>query len=167
MKLVDNDEIIKSLENNLTPELSGIESEKILKFVIFKIDNKTYALPGEIVQEIVLDMPIYYLPFVPKYIRGLVNRHGNPYAVVDIKVLFEKEELDGNRFIIIRDLNEKICLIISEITKIVNIKESQVSRITSENEISDFFLDSIDLDDQEVPVLNIYQILKKISNDIS
>ena len=76
MKLVDNDEIIKSLENNLTPELSGIESEKILKFVIFKIDNKTYALPGEIVQEIVLDMPIYYLPFVPKYIRGLVNRHG-------------------------------------------------------------------------------------------
>ena len=167
MELISNDEIIETLKsnNNLA---NNIESGKrFLKFVIFNIDEKTYALPGTIVQEIVLDLPIYYLPFVPPYIRGLINRHGQPYTVIDIKTLFEKKELDGRQFIIIRNDDEKISLIISEISKIINIDEVDVNIITAENKISDYFLNSISVDSIDIPVLNIQQILGKIKSDIS
>lgn len=167
MKLINNREIVEKLEKDDSKNIVVDTTVKTLKFVIFEVDDKTYSLPGEIVQEIVLDLPIYYLPFVPPYIRGLINRHGQPYTVVDIKTLFEKKELSARRFIIIRNREDKISLLISEISKIINIEESSVSKITSENNTSDYFLNSIAVNGEDIPVLNIEQILRKINSDIS
>jgi len=143
-----------------------LESIELVKFVIFNIDNKIYALPGDRVREIVIGYKVYYLPFIPSYIRGLINRHGEPYTVVDIKVLFEKEKLDAQKYIIIRDETDKLSLVISEILKIVNIDKNEVHPITSQTDEGDFFNQSITLDNVEIPILEVDSIVRKIKNDI-
>ncbi len=149
-------------------KLSDQEQEKIelAKFVIFNIDNKIYALPGYKVREIVIGYKVYYIPFIPSYIRGLINRHGEPYTVVDIKVLFEKEKLDAEKYIIIRDETDKLSLVITEILKIININVKDVHPITSQTDEGDFFNQSITLDGEEIPILEIDSIVRKIKDDI-
>lgn len=141
-------------------------SEKIYKFVIFSVDEKLYALPSENVKEIVLGYTIHYLPFVPGYIRGLLNRHGDPYTVVDLKLLFDQQNLDAEKFIIIRNDSDNLALIISEISKIVNLSKGDINIINHEKNSSDYFNNSITLEDNEVPILEIESIIKKIADDI-
>ncbi|MBN2618807.1 MAG: chemotaxis protein CheW [Spirochaetales bacterium] len=142
------------------------ENIELVKFVIFNIDQKVYALPGNMVREIIIGYKVYYLPFIPGYIRGLINRHGEPYTVVDIKVLFEQERLEAEKYIIIRDETDKLALIITEISKIVNIDQKEIHPITSHSEGGDFFNNSISIEGVEIPILEIESVIRKIKHDI-
>ena len=73
-------------------------NESISKLIVFRINKKAYALYASMIREIVLDVPLFYVPFVPSYIRGFINRHGEPYTVFDLNMLFEQNKLDSSTF---------------------------------------------------------------------
>ena len=161
-----NRQLLEKINEADMQEESISAQEDLVKFVVFEIDNIQFALPGDVVQEIILDREIYYLPFTPPYIRGLINRHGEPYTVIDVKILFKKEKLEASKFIIIRDKVDKLSLLITEITKIINVHKNEIKNITSKNENRDYFTSSVTIEESEILVIDISRIMKKISNDI-
>lgn len=162
-----NEQILNEIENNLSDVKEDSVVEDKVKLVVFYIENTLYALHGSLVQEVVLDYPIYYLPFVPDYFRGLINRHGEPYSIIDLKILFNNEELDGKTFLILRNKIDRISFIISSIYKIVNIDKKEIHNLTTTGNESDFFESTVTIDNNEIFIINIKTIIEKIYNDIN
>ncbi|OHD08473.1 MAG: hypothetical protein A2Y41_11740 [Spirochaetes bacterium GWB1_36_13] len=163
---MENSEIIKEIQRSENQLKEKNEIHEGQKFVIFLIAEKYFALAENLVQEIIINSEIYYLPFVPQYIRGLINRQGDPYTVVDIHLLINNEKLDGKKFIILRDKIDKIAFLITDVLKIVFIEKDNIHTILSSNAKDNYFAQFISLEKEEIPVLDTRQIIKKIHHDI-
>lgn len=144
-------------------------SVNINKYMIITINDKKYALFAEEVREIVGNVPIFYIPFTPPYIRGFINRHGEPYTVLDLQVLFQRENLDSSTFLILGREDDQLALLISEVMEIVRLPDSELHRITSVVNDEQYFLGSISPqnDKEEIFVLNLDNILRKLETDLA
>ncbi|MCG8570305.1 MAG: hypothetical protein MJB14_09210, partial [Spirochaetes bacterium] len=73
-----NEELIKQLvEKKLNAQIKTerVETET-QKYLVVAIGEKKYAFFAQNIREIVLDSDIFFVPFVPEYVQGLINRHG-------------------------------------------------------------------------------------------
>lgn len=166
---MENEELIKRIEENqIEPaeEVQGVE-EKMIKFIIFLIDQKRYALYAEDVREIILDYPMFYIPFVPPYVRGFINRHGEPHTVIDLNVLFEQVKLESSTFMVLARNNDQLALVITEICEIVKVPESDVHLIMGDRGEDDFFLGSVSIHDQEIFIANLDSVLERLDRDVT
>jgi chemotaxis signal transduction protein len=164
--IMNNQDILSALENSLSGEEVSVAVEKKIKFIIFNIDTRLYAMEASYVQEIILDYPVFYLPFSPQYVRGLINRHGEPYTVVDLKLLFHGQEIKASTFLVLRNSIDNLSFLISSIDKIENISESDVHPITSKDVDMDLFESSLFYEGNEIFVVNIKTVIERIINDI-
>ena len=72
-------------------------------YLIFSSGRERYAVESSAVREIVRNNSIYPVPFVPSYVRGIINYYSTPVAAVDwfkykhevSKQLFPKAEEHG------------------------------------------------------------------------
>ncbi len=163
---ITNDIILDEIEKGIVSIKSEIISSEMVKMILFNIDDKLYAAYGSLIQEVILDFQIYYLPFAPFYIRGLINRHGEPYSVIDLKLLFNNEKLNAKTFLVLRNKIDKLAILITGINKIVNISKDQIRNVSSVVEENDYVEAIVNIDGNDLLVLNIKKILEKISNDI-
>ncbi len=140
---------------------------RLVKYMVIGINDKKYAIHADDVREIIGGIPIFYVPFTPPYIRGFINRHGEPYTVIDLTVIFEREILDSSTYLILKREDDQISLLISDVLEIVKLPESDLHRITSKVQEDDYFLGSISpQNNEEIFVLNLDNVLKKIEVDL-
>jgi chemotaxis signal transduction protein len=135
--------------------------------VIFRIDQKRYALDAEEIREIILGYPLFYVPFVPPYIRGFINRHGEPHTVIDLNVLFEQVQLDASTFLVLNRKGDQLALIISEICEIIKVREPDVHRVTGDTGEDDFFTGSVTVGGREVFIVNLEAIHERQEKDLA
>ena len=117
-------------------------------------------------REIIGGNPVFYLPFVPAYIRGLINRHGDPHTVYDVHALLEQEQTESDNYLILKMEEDKVAILISEILEIKKISESGINTLTSKESEMRFFRGSITIGDAEVFILNIQNLLTKLEEDL-
>ena len=51
------------------------EQEITKTWLVFSAGEKKYALLASDVREILRDVPVFPLPFVPEYLNGILNRY--------------------------------------------------------------------------------------------
>ncbi len=163
---MENSEIIESLKSNQSSPPEDVDVKTGEKFVIVLIGEKKFALPELIVQEIIIENEIHYLPFTPHYIRGLINRQGEPYSVVDLQILFSSQMLEAKKFVILRNSVDKMSFIISDILKIVFINSNDIHFIKDQNDKDAYFHSSITHENDEIPVVDVQKIVKRIQDDL-
>lgn len=143
----------------------AIESSDMdrLKYIVFRIGDKPYALPAEDVQEIMLDMTIHYLPFLPDFIRGLVNRLGEPYTLVDLQSLFTRHPLEGRVFLILKPHISKMAFNISAVQDIAPALPEHLRRLSAMTGTHESFLSGIlDHKGEEVHLLSLDAVLDAV-----
>ncbi|MCP4346631.1 MAG: chemotaxis protein CheW [Desulfobacterales bacterium] len=165
---MDNNELLAYIaeEKSGHPEEKPDGSEKSVKFLIVQIKEKKYAFHVEQIKEIVINAPLFFVPFVPHYIRGFINRHGEPFTVFDLNALFEKEKLDSATFLISSLKNDQIAFLASGIVEIVKVLESEIHLITSADLHNDYFLGAITSKDSEIFILNLPNIISRLEHDL-
>jgi len=164
---MNNQELMGKLK---TPGTEGKEErsaeEIYFKYVIFSLGTSTYALPAKDVKEISFDNNLYYIPFVPPYVRGYANRHGQPYTVLDLELLFRNERLESSTLLVLNLPNDQACLLISDVDEIIKIPSGDVHTISFEDDSSRYFLESITLKDQEIFVIKGLALLERLERDL-
>ena len=117
---MDTNELLKGISDaGKNENLNNTDSnETISKLIVFRINQKVYALYANMIREIVLDVPLFYVPFVPSYIRGFINRHGEPYTVFDLNMLFEQQKLDSSTFFILNIEDDQVAFMINDVLEI-------------------------------------------------
>lgn len=140
------------------------EEKETVTWLVFKCGEDNYAIDSNEVSEILRNNEIFQMPFVPRYIRGVLNSYGNPYAVIDFSLFLGKQQDDAKLFMLLKNRNS-LSLQISEIQEFHTDSEVTFQKL-SNHEDSDFFSGAISFDGITAPVLNIQNILEKIRTDI-
>ena len=165
---MNNDDLLGKLESeqNKNQESGIVRDEKIEKFIVFQVAQKKYALYANDIREIILDYPLFFVPFVPPYVRGFINRHGEPYTVLDLNALFEQVKLESAAFMVINREHDQLAFVISEILEIAKLTENDSHLITEDTGEEGFFLGSISLHGQEIFIVDLETVLERLERDL-
>jgi len=160
----------EELFTQIKKELSEVKVENVEKikstWLIFSIGNKQYALAAGNVKEILREAQVFPLPFVPDYIKGVVNRYGDPYAVIDPAMLINEQEQNTSLFIVLNDnSNSHSCFQISEVKDFFTAGEDSIVHF-AQSEMSDFFEGTLIINNSQVLVLKPEAFLEKVSSEL-
>ncbi len=165
--IMDNKEIIRELTEKQAQSSEITDSaDSIQKFLIFSIDSGKVCFNAELVKEIVLNTTVYFIPFCPPYISGLINRHGDPYTVFDLNVLFENKKQESSKFIIMNEKDDHIAFIIKDIVEIADITQNGIYKIESQENGNEFVHGFIIYKNDKIFIIDLNKILKRLENDL-
>ena len=152
-----NEEIIEEIESKEEIKTVNTEDKAMTTWLIFLISGKKYAVRSSDVVEIISDLSIYHIPFMPKYIEGLLNCRGEPFTVINPNLIFEETPdaapPEKSLFMIFKRQDDQLSLHISDILLFTKIEDTELKLIPDATEES-FFLGTVNYDGEEIPVLN-------------
>ena len=164
---MDNASIMQSLKERVRQEKETQQIDQDLtKYVLFMVGEKRYALRADEVREISFDNELYYVPFVPPYVRGYANRHGQPFTVFDVQMLFHGTSLESTTLLILDIANDQLALLITDVDEIVKLPRSETHPLASSDDTARYFTHSITARDAEVFVLNTSTLLERLERDV-
>jgi purine-binding chemotaxis protein CheW len=102
---------------------------KIEQYVVFRVDERQFALPLHTVERIVRVVEVTPLPKAPEIVLGVINVHGQVIPVLNIRKLFHlpEREIDLNdRFILVNTATRTIAILASEVYGVVERSEQEV-----------------------------------------
>ncbi len=163
---MDNRELVKKLsaagDGDAAPETAPVNYRKL---VVFLLDERSYSIDAEEVKEVVIAQDLYYIPFVPPYVAGLINRHGEPHTVLDLKVILESEKLAASKVMVMNHGDDQIAFLITDIERIILVPEGDVAAVPS-SEGSSLFQGSFTLEGREVFIINAREVYDRLQHDI-
>lgn len=133
-------------------------------WLVFSVGDSKYALLSSDVKEIIRDVTVFPLPFVPSYINGILNRYGEPYAVIDPLPLLENKIQDSCLFIVLQG-ESHVCLKISEIIEFHTVSNAEIKSF-SNSDSGKYYIGSFDFEDSEVLILNSESFIEVVEKDI-
>ena len=151
-----NEELIEQIEKAGT-DGNGDAAEQAPKtsWLIFSICGKKYAVRSCEVREIIRDLTIYKLPFLPSYIEGVINRRGDPFTVINPLPMIEGQNDSSPKeplFLLLKRDDDQISLHISDILFFHDVEDSELHGIANNDD--DIFLGTFDYKGEEIPALN-------------
>ncbi len=163
----------KELYDSITNKSeAGSEEEKksageSKSWLIFNCFSDSYAIESSCVREILRNNVVFPVPFVPSYVKGVLNFYGKPFAVIDFAQFQDEKPQDSKLFLVLNNEND-VALQITDIQEFHTSNENLIQKISSANE-SSYFSGAINFDNGikpvVAPVLNINGILAKIRTD--
>lgn len=106
-------------------------------YMIFVINNKKYALSSKYIIEIIEMLPITKVPFLPKYMKGIINLRSTIIPVMDARMRFDIEPMEYNErtcIIIIENNSNKVGLIVDTVNEVIHISPEQTMKMDCRRE---------------------------------
>ena len=144
-------------------------------YMVFVINNQKYALSSKYIIEIIEMLPITKVPFLPKYMKGIINLRSTIIPVMDARMRFDIEPIDYNErtcIIIIENNMDKIGLIVDAVNEVINISPDKSMKMTSNKEEGkkNFIKGVSEINDEIQLILDcdsLMEIVEDINNGIN
>lgn len=125
-----------------------------MQIIVFTLGEKYYAFKTDKVLEISRKIKASKVPNSPDWIEGLVNLRGNIVTMVNIsKILQLDSPLCYNKFIILQEEDEKIGIMVTEVSEVVTIAKEDLQVIQGNNENA--IVGIVELDKKIVNIIDI------------
>jgi len=164
---MDNETLLKALDKEGGDQAAGEQAQDVeyQKLLLFSMEESIFAISADLVREIAIGATIYRVPFAPPFVRGLINRHGDPYTVIDLKVLIQGETVQADQFLMLKVKDDQLAVLISDVVEITKFPVTILHPI-QEREGS-FFSASFRKDDKEVLVVDVKAVTEYINASLS
>lgn len=140
-------------------------------YMVFMINDKKYALSSKYIIEIIEVMPITKVPFLPEYMKGIINLRSTIIPVMDVRMRFGIEAIDYTErtcIIIIENNINKMGLIVDSVNEFIRIKDNQIMKLTSDkDDIKETFINGISQVNNETQLIVDCDSLVKIVGDMN
>lgn len=140
-------------------------------YMVFMINDKKYALSSKYIIEIIEVMPITKVPFLPEYMKGIINLRSTIIPVMDVRMRFGIEAIDYTErtcIIIIENNINKMGLIVDSVNEFIRIKDNQIMKLTSDkDDIKETFINGINQVNNETQLIVDCDSLVKIVGDMN
>lgn len=73
------------IDNDVTADVMDVQPEEEIRICLFSIGIDTYAVPVDVLAEIIIPQKIFPVPTTPSHVLGVINLRGNIVPVVDIR----------------------------------------------------------------------------------
>ena len=144
-------------------------------YMVFVINNQKYALSSKYITEIIEILPITKVPFLPEYMKGIINLRSTIIPVMDARMRFGMEPIEYSErtcIIIIENEANKIGLIVDAVNEVVTIPPKQIMESTKEkNDLKESFVNGISQINNDIQLIldcdSLVNIVGDMSNEIN
>ena len=144
-------------------------------YMVFVINNQKYALSSKYITEIIEILPINKVPFLPEYMKGIINLRSTIIPVMDARMRFGMEPIEYSErtcIIIIENEANKIGLIVDAVNEVLTIPPKQIMESTKEkNDLKESFVNGISQINNDIQLIldcdSLVNIVGDMSNEIN
>lgn len=144
-------------------------------YMIFVINNQKYALSSKYITEIIEILPITKVPFLPEYMKGIINLRSTIIPVMDARMRFGMEPIEYSErtcIVIIENEANKIGLIVDAVNEVLTIQPKQIMESTKEkNDLKESFVNGISQINNDIQLIldcdSLVNIVGDMSNEIN
>ena len=140
-------------------------------YMVFVINNQKYALSSKYITEIIEILPITKVPFLPEYMKGIINLRSTIIPVMDARMRFGMEPIEYSErtcIIIIENEANKIGLIVDAVNEVLTIPPKQIMESTKEkNDLKESFVNGISQINNDIQLILDCDSLVNIVGDMS
>ena len=144
-------------------------------YMVFVINNQKYALSSKYITEIIEILPITKVPFLPEYMKGIINLRSTIIPVMDARMRFGMEPIEYSErtcIIIIENESNKIGLIVDAVNEVLTIPPKQIMESTKEkNDLKESFVNGISQINNDIQLIldcdSLVNIVGDMSNEIN
>ena len=144
-------------------------------YMVFVINNQKYALSSKYITEIIEILPITKVPFLPEYMKGIINLRSTIIPVMDARMRFGMEPIEYSErtcIIIIENEANKIGLIVDAVNEVLTIPPKQIMESTKEkNDLKESFVNGISQINTDIQLIldcdSLVNIVGDMSNEIN
>jgi len=147
---------------------NDVESENRIDdlYMVFVVNNQKYALSSKYIIEIIEMLPITKVPFLPEYMKGIINLRSTIIPVMDARMRFDIEPISYDErtcIIIIENNNNKIGLIVDTVNEVIHISpEKNMNMDSSQDDGKSNFIKSVSEINNDVQLILDCDSLMKI-----
>ena len=144
-------------------------------YMVFVINNQKYALSSKYITEIIEILPITKVPFLPEYMKGIINLRSTIIPVMDARMRFGMEPIEYSErtcIIIIENEANTIGLIVDAVNEVLTIPPKQIMESTKEkNDLKESFVNGISQINNDIQLIldcdSLVNIVGDMSNEIN
>ncbi len=122
------------IENDVTAEVVDVIPEEEIRICLFSIGEDVYALPIDVLTEIILQQNIFPVPTTPQHVLGVINLRGNIVPIVDIRpALFLPQESNPGQIALIKHGHMFFGIVVDSVSEVISVPESSLLPMPAEN----------------------------------
>jgi chemotaxis signal transduction protein len=162
---------LAEFNNDVAADVIDVMPEEELRVCLFSIGGDTYAIPVDLLLEIIIPQKIFPVPTTPSHVIGVINLRGNIVPIVDIRpALSLAQQSAVGQVAIIKHGSIMLGIAVDNVSAVLPIPENQVQTIptdagpqhTGGANRSRFYMGIIQREDGVAALLNIERILDEI-----
>jgi chemotaxis signal transduction protein len=157
-------------DNDVTTEVTEVVPEEELSVCLFTLGGDAYALPVELLTEILIAPKIFPVPTTPSHVLGVINLRGNIIPVVDIRpALSLPSQSVPEQVVLVKHGTIALGIVVDNVSEVVGVPESRILTVPEEpgtqqddGNRSRYFLGIVDREAGKASLLNIERIIEEI-----
>lgn len=137
------------------------------RHMFFRMGTRRMAIPASRVKEIVNDLPSYPVPFTPAWVKGVLNRHGEPYTVLDLRELEGEAPVEGAIHVLLNLHDDQLALRIDEVLEIRDIDPGSIKSIDSAGSSRRLWSGMVGEGEKQTLVVDVQGLRERLADDLA
>lgn len=157
------------IDNEVTAEVIDVIPEEDTRVCLFTMGEDLYAIPVELLTEIIISQKIFPVPTTPPHVLGVINLRGNIVPIVDIRpALSLPRQSLPNQIAIVKNQAVTLGIVVDNVSEVIAVPKSSLLAIPSDASAqagksgSRFLKSILQRGDGVAALLDVDQIIEEI-----
>lgn len=121
------------LDKDVTATVIDVMPEEEFRVCLFSMGEDLFAVPVELLTEIIISQKIFPVPATPPHVLGVINLRGNIVPIVDIRsALSLPQHSTPSQIAIIRQAAVVLGIVVDNVSEVVSVPLSRVLDIPAD-----------------------------------
>jgi chemotaxis signal transduction protein len=118
---------LAEIDNDVSAGLLDDIREEEIRVCLFSMGEEVYAVPVELLTEIIISQKIFPVPTTPPHVLGVINLRGNIVPIVDIReALSLPRQAVPSQIAIVRQGEVTLGIVVDNVSEVVAVPLSRV-----------------------------------------
>ncbi len=122
-----------AIDDDVTANAIDVLPEEELRICLFNIGEDTYAIPVDLLTEIIIPQKIFPVPTTPSHVLGVINLRGNIVPIVDIRPALSLPQQSGpSQIAILKHGTMALGIVVDNVSAVLSVPAGSVQAVPSD-----------------------------------
>jgi len=124
---------LTEINNEIVADAVDVLPEEEVRICLFRLGEDIYAIPVELLIEIIKSQKIFPVPTTPSHVLGVINLRGNIVPIVDIRqALSIPQQSTPGQVAIVKHGSIMFGIVVDNVSAVISIPASSIQPLPSE-----------------------------------
>jgi purine-binding chemotaxis protein CheW len=161
---------LAEIDSDAVVDVKDMQPEEEIRVCLFSIGEDTYAIPVDLLTEIIIPQKIFPVPTTPSHVLGIINLRGNIVPIVDIReaLSLSQQSAAASQIAVVKHGTLVIGVVVDSVSEVVSVPMSSMLTIPADyggqagRNRSRFFRGIIQRESGLAALLNIERLIEEI-----